>query len=207
MLKQRIITAAIGIPLLLGLIWLGGWWLRGLLLLLALVGGYEYWRLVWAMPARSRLLWLVGGWAYILLGFLAFWGVRQEGGIIWLLLVIWLTDSAAYSIGRRWGRHKMAPRISPHKSWEGAIAGAGAGTVFGAMFATLALQTELLPALLISLAVSGLGQVGDLAESKVKRLAGVKDSGRLLPGHGGVLDRFDSLLLSSMFMYLFLLLI
>ena len=201
MLKQRVITAAIAIPLLFLFLWLNGWWLGGLVIVLALIGLYEYWKLLIGMERQQDLRWLIGGAAYIVLGFLAFFGVRQVGAMAWLLTVIWSTDTAAYEIGRRYGKHKLAPAISPNKTWEGAVAGLIAGSILGMIAALITTDAGWFAAWIVSLFISGVGQIGDLVESKVKRLAGVKDSGNLLPGHGGILDRFDSLLLSSMFMF------
>jgi phosphatidate cytidylyltransferase len=201
MLKQRVITAAIAIPLLFLFLWLNGWWLGGLVIVLALIGLYEYWKLLIGMERQQDLRWIVGGAAYIVLGFLAFFGVRQVGAMAWLLTVIWSTDTAAYEIGRRWGKHKLAPEISPHKTWEGAVAGLVVGSILGMIAALITTDAGWFAAFIVSLFISGVGQIGDLVESKVKRLAGVKDSGNLLPGHGGILDRFDSLLLASMFMF------
>ncbi|MBQ6606190.1 MAG: phosphatidate cytidylyltransferase [Firmicutes bacterium] len=201
MLKQRVITAAIAIPLLFLFLWLNGWWLGGLVIVLGLIGLYEYWKLLIGMERQQDLRWIVGGAAYIVLGFLAFFGVRQVGAMAWLLTVIWSTDTAAYEIGRRWGKHKLAPEISPHKTWEGAVAGLVVGSILGIIAALITTDAGWFAAFIVSLFISGVGQIGDLVESKVKRLAGVKDSGNLLPGHGGILDRFDSLLLASMFMF------
>ena len=201
MLKQRVITAAIAIPLLFLFLWLNGWWLGGLVIVLALIGLYEYWKLLIGMERQQDLRWIVGGAAYIVLGFLAFFGVRQVGAMAWLLTVIWSTDTAAYEIGRRWGKHKLAPEISPHTTWEGAVAGLVVGSILGIIAALITTDAGWFAAFIVSLFISGVGQIGDLVESKVKRLAGVKDSGNLLPGHGGILDRFDSLLLASMFMF------
>ena len=204
MLKQRVITAAVGIPLLLLFIWLGGWWLGAVLLLLAAIACYEYWRLAAAFSGSNRIPTLIAGFLYICLGFMAFWGVRALNGTIWLLVLIWSTDSAAYFVGRRIGRHKLAPHISPNKTIEGALGGLLAGVLLGCIYACLFRQVAFGPALAISAIVSIIGQLGDLLESKIKRMANVKDSGKIFPGHGGVLDRFDSILLSSMFMYVFL---
>jgi phosphatidate cytidylyltransferase len=113
--------------------------------------------------------------------------------LVFGLVVSWIGDTGAYYVGRRFGRHKLAPRVSPGKTWEGAIASA----VVSALAGVLALP-RLIPgvgiaeALLLALAANIAGQFGDLAESAIKRAAGVKDSGTLLPGHGGLLDRVDS---------------
>ena len=210
--KQRIITAAIGIPLFLLMIILGGWWLGGLLIILGMLGAYEYVRMVQKIPSQQPYMWYICGFLYIAAGFLAFYGLRDPEAIaygvkavFWLLIVIWITDTAAYEIGIRYGRQKLAPKISPHKTVEGAVAGLIAALIFGGGYAWLVMGINIIAALFISLLISCIGQIGDLAESRVKRLAGVKDSGKLLPGHGGVLDRFDSILLSSIFLYIFLL--
>jgi len=125
--------------------------------------------------------------------------------VIALFVAIWTCDSAAYFAGRAFGRHKLFERVSPNKTWEGAIAG------FIFAIGTFLLAREVvLPYLSLSGAivcgaiVGVFGQIGDLAESLLKRDAGVKDSSSLIPGHGGVLDRFDSLLFVSPLVFLYL---
>lgn len=133
--------------------------------------------------------------------------VYQWGGYTVLVIFasIWICDSAAYFAGRAFGKHKLFERVSPNKTWEGAVAG-----LIGAVAAFIAGKLMVLPYLsLLEAGVCGAvigiaGQMGDLAESLLKRDAGVKDSSTLIPGHGGVLDRFDSLLLSSPLLFLFL---
>ena len=205
--RKRVITAVIGIPIFLLLVYLGGWWLGVLTLLLGIVGFAEYYQLVQRMHPASAPVWLLLGFGYIALGLLSFFGTRVLGGTLWLLLIVWATDIAAYEVGRRIGRTKLAPTISPNKTVEGFIAGLLGGLLIGLIYGLCFMKAGFVASLLIPLFISLLGQLGDLLESKVKRLAGVKDSGRLFPGHGGVLDRFDSLLLTSPFMYLLLLII
>jgi len=107
--------------------------------------------------------------------------------------VSWIGDTGAYYVGRRYGRHKLAPQVSPKKTWEGAIASAAVSGLAGALaLPRLIPGVSITEALLLALAANIAGQVGDLAESAIKRGAGVKDSGTLLPGHGGLLDRVDS---------------
>jgi len=116
---------------------------------------------------------------------------------VWLLLAVvptWAADVAAYVVGARFGRRKIAPRISPGKTWEGTLAGFAAAAVVVLLLATsVGIQTGL--TLLLAGLVGPVGFAGDLLESAIKRAAGAKDSGTLLPGHGGVLDRIDSLML------------
>jgi phosphatidate cytidylyltransferase len=116
-------------------------------------------------------------------------------------MVNWIGDTGAYYFGRNFGRHKLAPIVSPGKSWEGAAASAAASVLFGIFVLPRFVNIDLLPAGLISIAANVAGQVGDLAESAIKRGAGVKDSGTLLPGHGGMLDRVDSSLFSLPVLY------
>ena len=133
--------------------------------------------------------------------------VYGRGGalVVGLLVTIWLCDSAAYFIGSAYGKHKLFPRVSPKKSWEGAIA----GFVFSilSMIVLKEFYIEFLSltnAIIIGALIGSVGQVGDLIESLFKRDSGVKDSSSLIPGHGGVFDRFDSLLFTAPFVYLYL---
>ncbi|MBU0472688.1 MAG: phosphatidate cytidylyltransferase [Bacteroidetes bacterium] len=127
--------------------------------------------------------------------------------IISILITLWMTDSAAYFIGTAFGKHKLFPRVSPKKSWEGAIA----GFVFAAI-SLIVLKFVLLTFLnwidifAFTIIIGIFGQIGDLIESLIKRDADVKDSSNLIPGHGGILDRFDSLLFSAPIIYLYLIL-
>lgn len=116
--------------------------------------------------------------------------------------VTWLQDTAAYFVGRSLGRHKMAPILSPKKSWEGA-AGGMAASILSALLAAylLGLPIGLPQAALIGLLAGVAGPLGDLAESLIKRQIGVKDSGQLIPGHGGILDRIDSLIFTGPLVY------
>ena len=168
--------------------------------------------LAWSLAKRhssqagnAGWLWSTGGALYIgwLLGhYLGLRGLEQ--GREWVMLALlatFLNDTAAYVIGRAVGRHRMAPRISPGKTWEGAVGG----------FATTALATPPLALLLglpgnwtlwpLAMAISSAAQGGDLAESLLKRSAGVKDTSGLIPGHGGLLDRMDSLVLVGPLVY------
>lgn len=122
--------------------------------------------------------------------------------LMFALMVNWIGDTGAFYVGRRFGRHKLAPRVSPGKSWEGAAASAVTSVIFGVIYLPLAITgTSVWVAGAISLVANAAGQVGDLAESALKRGAGVKDSGTLLPGHGGMLDRLDSSLFAMPVVY------
>jgi phosphatidate cytidylyltransferase len=140
--------------------------------------------------------WSVGGFFYALVPALALLWVRERDAhglllLIWIFLVTWSTDIGAYFAGRAFGRRKLAPAISPGKTVEGLYGGIVAAALIGGAWA---LWTDLGRALLVLAPLFALAaQAGDLFESRMKRLAGVKDSGNWLPGHGGVLDRLDGL--------------
>ncbi len=151
------------------------------------------------------------GWAWTIAGilymgwllshFVALRGL--DDGRNWVFLALLATfgsDTAAYFVGRALGRHKLAPAISPGKTWEGTIAGFLAAIIVSLLF-TMALPLNYWQAVLLGFLVSLFGQLGDLAESLLKRNMGVKDSGNLLPGHGGFLDRIDSVVMAGVVVY------
>jgi len=122
--------------------------------------------------------------------------------LFFALALNWVGDSAAYYVGRRFGKHKLAPVVSPGKTWEGAVASVLGAVLFGVLYlGHFVPQVAWWQVVLIAALANGAGQLGDLAESALKRGAGVKDSGNLLPGHGGVLDRVDSALFALPVVY------
>jgi phosphatidate cytidylyltransferase len=179
-----------------------------------------------AYPAAAAS---VFAFAYIALPMAMLVQLRQQiAGAFWLLyllLVVWAGDIFAYFVGRSLGRHLMAPRVSPKKTWEGAAASVAASLTVASLLFTYALQIssfllrvglierrdglfglekpEWWPIVLLTLAVNVAAQLGDLVESLIKRGAGVKDSGTILPGHGGMLDRIDALLFAVPVLWLY----
>jgi phosphatidate cytidylyltransferase len=179
-----------------------------------------------AYPAAAAS---VFAFAYIALPMAMLVELRQQfAGAFWvlyLLLIVWAGDIFAYFVGRSLGRHLMAPRISPKKTWEGAAASVAASLLVGSLLFTYALpissfllrvglitrrdglfgleKPELLPIVLLTITVNIAAQLGDLVESLIKRGAGVKDSGTILPGHGGMLDRIDALLFAVPVLWLY----
>lgn len=149
---------------------------------------------------------VVLGWLYCGLLIATLVAVRIRFGVPWVILafvVAWANDTAAYFAGHSLGRHPFFPRISPKKTWEGF-----AGGILGSVVGALAVLWLLRPAglgvggsVVVGLGSAVLGPLGDLAESMVKRAAGVKDSGRTIPGHGGLLDRIDALLFVAPWIY------
>ena len=260
MLKQRVITALLGIPLLVAVIWFGEPWFTILVAVWGVLTVFEFYRLVaaskvlpltyfglvWtllfiltphfdyglvtppllASAVVLSLIWIllrpqketaVASWAWTIagilyVGFLLSYLVALRGldaGRDWVFFALFTTfgsDTAAFFVGRGWGKHHLAPPISPSKTWEGAIAG-----VFGAIVVSLGVDALFsLPlsygqAVLLGLLVSIFGQLGDLVESLFKRNMGVKESGKLIPGHGGLLDRMDSVVFAVVVVYYYVL--
>ena len=239
---SRILIAAAGIPLVLWLVYLGGWPMFGLAAVGALIALHElYWMTRTLRPVvlagyLGALAALVGAtlggadWALaglmstLLVAFVIKGGLSTVSvsvtvlGVAWIglglahalllrdidehgvlavytvLLAVWAGDAAAYFVGRLVGRHKLAPTVSPGKSWEGLIAGTAA-TVAVTFFAVYNASFLTIPeSLVLGAVIAIVAPLGDLFESALKRDADVKDSGRLLAGHGGVLDRIDALL-------------
>lgn len=261
-LGSRLLVAAWGIPLLLGLTLLGGWWTALLVAVIALLAQIEYYRLHGALGRRplkiigvilgvfivaawsiggNAIVWVVvtaflvilmcgmllershadvlatfGGVCYPPLMMGTFLLVRGWEGAIssshddgqWLALcmwgAIWIGDTAAYLGGRMFGKNPLAPRISPKKTTEGFMFGLFGSVVFCLVWWRAGL-TYLDTALVVGLAAGLFGQMGDLAESTVKREASVKDSSGFLPGHGGILDRFDSFMTTAPVVAMYLL--
>lgn len=254
MLKTRILSSIIGIPLLFGLLYLGGVYWRLLFTLLALIALLEYLKMLdigrhkpMLFPALLCLLvllysylleaWLPGllflvlviaGLEFVLrypryswsdlalslfgatyIGFLLSFALRLSlmPGSFWIVvlcfLITWGSDIGGYALGRLIGKHKMTPQLSPNKTWEGALGGIILAMLLAGglgYFINLPLGPGYL--VLVGLGGSIAASLGDLLESGIKRYLGVKDSGRLIPGHGGVMDRFDSFLLVLPLIYL-----
>ncbi|HWN22123.1 MAG TPA: phosphatidate cytidylyltransferase [Gaiellaceae bacterium] len=247
---SRVLVTIVALPLVLWLVWLGGWWLFALVLLAALIALHELYGMARSLRplvlagyagAIATLIgaqlggseWMVGGFALTLLLAFLLYGIaetRQTGtitigstvlGVAWIglglghvlllrdipedgrlliftvLLAVFADDTAAYLVGRLVGRHKLAPSLSPGKTWEGFAAGTAAAVAV-AFFALYDQDSLTIPeSLVLGAAVALAGAAGDLFESALKRDLQVKDSGRLLGGHGGMLDRIDALLFAA----------
>ncbi len=176
--------------------------------------------LAWQMAHRQGNP--VADWALTIVGalYLGWCGAHvvrlrnMPEGLWWTMTVlpaIWLADSSAYLVGRAWGRHKLAPALSPGKTWEGYIGGVVVGTLLTTGLAALwslvsgPMGPRAIDGLGIGLVVSILAPIGDLAISMIKRQVGAKDSGVFFPGHGGALDRIDSLLWAAILGYYYIL--
>jgi len=243
MLRHRIISAVIGVPLIflvtwLGTIWFGlftclclAWsalvalwalisWCTAIDFLLATMTFAVLISLIWTIlqspreKAFHKWVWLLAGVVYV--GWMLGYWVNLytlEAGRGWVYLALFTTfanDTGAFFGGRKWGKHQMAPAISPGKTWEGALSGL-LSAVFVAVIVNFILGfIETRPApywqiILIGCLISIFAQFGDLVESLLKRNVGAKDSGNILPGHGGILDRFDSLIFVGPVVYYYVL--
>ena len=264
-LRQRVITGVVGVPLVILAIWFGDPWFSLLIAAAALASTYEFYRLydfdnrgpllyvglilvlglalgphyqerspdvlaaVITATVLISLIWLLGlsskdkafsKWAWAIAGafyigwMLSYWlSLRGlEDGRNWVCLAMLTTfanDTGAYFIGRAWGRHRLAPMISPSKTWEGVIGGL-VSAILGAMVIAAVLNPispfsfRYWQIIVLGFLVGLFAQLGDLVESLLKRNMRVKESGSLLPGHGGVLDRFDSLIFVGAVIYYYL---
>lgn len=147
---------------------------------------------MWRGVQPNQTIWIgAAGFAVLVPAGLAM--VRLEPLVVLLVLVlVWIADTAAYFVGRAWGRRRLAPAISPGKTWEGAAGGLIGALLYAIIIAFFTDLGAWLALVATALLLGMVSIVGDLFESAVKRQAGVKDSGSLLPGHGGILDRIDS---------------
>jgi phosphatidate cytidylyltransferase len=161
----------------------------------------------------QRWSWMAAGTLYVgwLLGLLV--SLRIDAGRNWVYLALFATfasDIAAYFVGKALGWHKLAPKISPGKTWEGTIAGVCGAVILSLLFTLhtpLQLPFSYGQAVILGIIISVFGQLGDLAESALKRSGGVKDSSNLIPGHGGLLDRMDSIVFAGAAVYLYYIII
>lgn len=153
------------------------------------------------------VFWSLFGVPYITLPVIALIGLRNDAdyglaGVIWVFAVVWSTDIFAYFAGRSIGGPKLAPRASPNKTWSGLLGGVTGAALAGIITAVMIGQTSVLTLAVISGALAVFAQIGDIAESAVKRHFGVKDSSHLIPGHGGIMDRLDGLVMVAVVAWL-----
>ncbi|MEB3749596.1 MULTISPECIES: phosphatidate cytidylyltransferase [Geobacillus] len=190
----------------------GGEWLSAGAAKFAVIVGLAFLLLIATVVTKNALTFdeaafVVLAVLYVGVGFFCFAAIRLTGlsYLVYALFVIWATDIGAYFCGRAFGRRKLWPEISPKKTVEGALGGIVSAVVVAAVYEWAAEPfASFAAALSLALLLSVFGQLGDLVESAFKRHYGVKDSGAILPGHGGVLDRFDSLLFVLPLLYIFI---
>lgn len=189
-LVLRVLAALVLIPVAVGAAYAGGWLWLGLVTLVS-VGLFFEWRGI----VGQRPGWIALGLAYALAALAASVLVRRDAewgfaALMFILLVVWMTDIGGYFAGRGIGGPKLWPRVSPKKTWAGAAGGTLLSVLVAIGFALFGLG-RMAPLVLVAIVLTVLSQAGDLFESAIKRRFGVKDSGRMIPGHGGLLDRLD----------------
>ena len=197
---KRLATALVLVPLVVWLILAAPTW--ALLAAMVIVGMLALREVV--QIGKNAIASALGGAIYIGGAWLCAFNLRSVNPhwLLFAFLLCWAGDTAALYIGKNFGRHKLAPKISPGKTWEGAIASVVGGVLTGAIYAHYLIPAAPLATVLMIAAAGNIaGQLGDLIESAYKRWGGVKDSGSSLPGHGGWLDRIDSCLLSIPVVY------
>jgi phosphatidate cytidylyltransferase len=203
-LKKRLLTIIVGAPIVIGILYIGGALFNVSLFIVMFIAMYEWFSM--ARKAKRKLSLSFFGFVYIVAGILAIYNLRaHEDGmmlVLMLLLCVWGSDILAYIFGKLIGGPKMSPTISPNKTWSGYV-----GALFGAViplsvfaFYVGEVSTTLF-FVVLSVVIGVVGQSGDLVVSALKRHVGVKDTGALFPGHGGILDRIDALLLVAPVFY------
>ena len=201
-LLPRVVSAAILGPLVLAAVWIGFPWIDLVSAIAAPLMIGEWLRLTRRRPvARAGLI------VYSIAAVLGLLWLRHQPAygretILWIIACVWATDTGAYFIGSYAGGAKLAPSISPSKTWSGLVGGASATAVVSALCGLAIGAGETLTLALTGVGIALVAQAGDLLESAQKRRAGVKDSGRLIPGHGGILDRIDGLIAALVFIAL-----
>ena len=180
--------------------WRGFPWYDLLIGIVAVLAFAEWRRLTggWKRPG-----WLLAGLVYVGLPVVALLWLRHDAEwglatVLWLFATVAAVDTGAYFAGKTIGGAKLAPLISPNKTWAGLGGGVVAAGLCGLIAATI-LGTDIVPAVVFSMILAPVSQIGDIGESAVKRYFGVKDSGSILPGHGGILDRIDGLVVAAVF--------
>ena len=197
-LVQRILSAAVLAPVVLLATWYGGAPFALIILLIAVLAFVEWVAMTRGRGGGERAIWLGFGALYVVLPTAALIVLRGGDpagwvGIAFIFAIVWATDTAAYFGGRSIGGPKLWRRVSPGKTWSGALTGFVAGIAAGVLVSRLGAGTSVPAAAGAAALLSIAAQLGDLLESAVKRRFAVKDSGSVIPGHGGVLDRIDSL--------------
>ena len=201
-LRLRVASAAVLLPVALACLFAGGLPWLALVLAATLALLWEWWRLWRLRPGAVPALTLLAGWLYMIVGAGSLYWLRSDPvagliDVLFLLVVVWSSDIGAYLAGRLIGGPKLAPAISPGKTWSGAVGGLVCAMGVGLLVSRAVAPGPVVHALIVGAGLSVAAQLGDLLESALKRHFGVKDSSRLIPGHGGVFDRLDGVLAAA----------
>ena len=199
-LRKRIVSSLILIPLAIYAIFFSQNLFIALAIAITILMTMEWQEII--RPAEDYKKWQIIGVFYILIPVYSVIKIRlldgeQNGAqiLLWMFAIIWSTDIMAFFIGKSFGGPKIAPHISPNKTWSGAVGGLITSAIIGVISASVLFKGSIVFFIAISVILSIIEQVSDLIESKIKRTFGVKDSGSIIPGHGGVLDIIDGMIL------------
>jgi len=194
-LRQRILTAVIAVPFIIFAIYVSKFLFNAFLLVIVVLAAFEWQNLI--KDVKNKASWTLAGVVYIALPFLLFITIHDVNNgpniILWMLCVVWATDIAGMLVGQALQGPKLAPKISPNKTWSGLFGGIISSMMIG-FVSSLMFSGGVMFFVFFSGLLAVVEQMGDLFESKIKRHFGVKDSGNILPGHGGILDRIDGLI-------------
>jgi phosphatidate cytidylyltransferase len=193
MLLTRVLSAAVLAPIAIAAVYYGGW---PFALFWAVAGLIALWEWIRIVGGPRHYAWAIAGLLYAALLFIAPVILRWDPGygiaaILFLFAIVWTTDIAGYFAGRAIGGPKLAPWISPKKTWSGAIAGLIGAMIVVVLGARYVPEVRVVPLVGVAILLSIFSQAGDLGESALKRRFNVKDSSQIIPGHGGVMDRLD----------------
>jgi len=195
-LEQRVLSSLILVPIILYSVFISETLFLLLILAITVLAAFE-WNNLTKSDEKNKNKWLWIGFFYLLIPFYSIIELRSEKNIIlWLFFVVWSTDIFAYFIGKNIGGPKLISSISPNKTWSGLIGGILSASIIGAL-STLMFEGSIIFFIVTSAILSIIAQTGDFFESKIKRIFNVKDSGNIIPGHGGILDRIDGLMFTS----------
>jgi phosphatidate cytidylyltransferase len=199
-LQKRIISAGLLAPVVLIIIWFGGVLYDTMIVLIAVIMSFEWSGIVNSdkkpeIGVETRKKWMTYGIFYVAIFASSLLYLRsQDGGfglVLLLLLIVWATDIAAFFTGKAIGGPKIYPKISPNKTWSGLAGGMGAAALVGIFSAIFIDSVGVFAMILLGAFLAVVSQAGDFLESFIKRKFGVKDSGNIIPGHGGLMDRVD----------------
>lgn len=198
--KQRIVSSLVLIPCAIYAIFYSKPLFFLLAIAIAILMTVEWIEITKSAPTQDQKKWRIIGFFYILIPIFSVIQIRLYDAdiLFWMFAIIWTTDIFAYFSGKIFGGEKLAPKISPNKTWSGLIGGVTASMMIG-FISSFMFSGGVLFFVFISALIAVIEQVSDLFESKIKRIFGVKDSGNIIPGHGGVLDRLDGMMFVAPF--------
>lgn len=199
-MQVRVLSAIILIPVVITAVYINKVVFAILILATAILMAFE-WTKITIAEEQNAIKWSIGGFFYILLPATSMILLRNLNNganiVMWLLFVVWSTDTAGLFVGKAMEGPKLAPEISPNKTWSGLLGGIIASMLIGFLSSFILTPKHTLFLVIISGLLAIIEQASDLLESKIKRHFGIKDSGNLIPGHGGILDRVDGIILTA----------